>query len=102
MESVTFNDVTFPVSQNFLYYKSANGTNAESTARASGAYIFRPAKDKKNAIVISENAAVQVYSGELFDEVHQQFNDFTKQVIRVYKDENHLEFNWLVGPLEYR
>ena len=33
------------------------------------------------------------------DEVHQRYNDWTSQVIRLYKDQKVVEFEWLVGPL---
>ncbi|KAJ8872261.1 hypothetical protein PR048_025863 [Dryococelus australis] len=40
-----------------------------------------------------------VCAGELVDEVHQVFDDWASQVVRVYKEEDHVEFEWLVGPI---
>ena len=37
--------------------------------------------------------------GPIVDEVHQKFNDWTSQVIRLYKDQKVVEFEWMVGPL---
>ena len=37
--------------------------------------------------------------GPIVDEVHQRYNDWTSQVIRLYKDQKVVEFEWLVGPL---
>jgi lysosomal alpha-mannosidase len=32
-------------------------------------------------------------------EVHQTFNDWVSQVVRVYPRSHHVEFEWLVGPI---
>lgn len=85
-----------------MFYRGANGTNENAEKRASGAYIFRPAKEYPNAEPISDKAKVEVYTGNLVDEVHQKINDWVKQIIRIYKDEKYIEFDWLVGPIEYR
>lgn len=37
--------------------------------------------------------------GDLVDEIHQTFTDWLSQVVRVYKTENFVEFEWLVGPI---
>lgn len=42
---------------------------------------------------------LRVTSGPLVEEVHQVYNDWVSQVIRAYQGENHLEFEWLVGPI---
>jgi len=31
--------------------------------------------------------------------VHQQFNEWISQVVRIYKESHHAEFEWLVGPI---
>ena len=72
--------------------------NAE--ARASGAYIFRPANITPEALPIASSATFTAYTTDLVDEVHQVFNSWIRQIIRVYKQENHIEFDWLVGPLQ--
>lgn len=40
-----------------------------------------------------------VIKGDLVDEVHQQFNEWISQVVRVYKTEKFVEFEWIVGPI---
>lgn len=65
--------------------------------RSSGAYVFRPKQD--TAQTISNQAKTSVYRGELVEEVHQKFNDWISQVVRVYRDKPYAEFEWLVGPI---
>lgn len=33
------------------------------------------------------------------EEVRQVFNPWISQIIRVYREENHIEFEWMVGPI---
>jgi lysosomal alpha-mannosidase len=86
------------LSQNFIYYKGAVGNNEIFENRSSGAYIFRP--DPKTAEkIIAKQASIEVFKGEQVDEVHQVFNEWLSQVVRVYKTENFVEFEWLVGSI---
>jgi hypothetical protein len=39
------------------------------------------------------------FSGDIVDEIHQNFSSWISQVVRIYKQENHVEFEWLVGPI---
>jgi lysosomal alpha-mannosidase len=39
------------------------------------------------------------FSGDIVDEIHQNFSSWVSQVVRIYKQENHVEFEWLVGPI---
>lgn len=85
------------ISQEFLYYEGATGNNAEFLNRSSGAYIFRP-KDN-NIRFATDHVTIEVYKGSLVEEVHQKFNDWISQVVRVYKQSTYAEFEWLVGPI---
>lgn len=96
LSSITTEGVTNPLSQKFFYYKGASGDNKEFTNRSSGAYIFRP---NGTEFIISEKADIKVIKGDLVDEVHQVFNEWISQVVRVYKVLNYVEFEWLVGPI---
>ena len=49
----------------------------------------------KNTNHIKEN----IFSGDVVDEIHQTFSSWISQVVRIYKQENHVEFEWLVGPI---
>lgn len=41
--------------------------------------------------------------GPVVEELHQTINEWMSQVVRIYPEEQHIEFNWLVGsiPVEY-
>ncbi|XP_047001000.1 lysosomal alpha-mannosidase-like [Schistocerca americana] len=97
VKSVIINGTELPLSQNFYYYEGWAGTNAGPDERSSGAYIFRPVGSE--ATMVSGTATVKIYKGDVVEEVHQTFSDWISQVIRIYKTEKHIEFEWLVGPI---
>ena len=42
-----------------------------------------------------------IRNGKQFDEIHQVFNSWISQTIRLYKDDTQdIEFNWQVGPID--
>nr|GLL26254.1 alpha-mannosidase-like [Ipomoea trifida] len=85
--------VDIAVQQNYLWYvASAGDTNSKV---ASGAYIFRPDKATPNIV----SRSVKVIRGPLVDEVHQQFSSWIYQVIRVYRDKEHAEVEFTIGPI---
>ncbi|CAO1353625.1 unnamed protein product [Diamesa tonsa] len=98
LSEITIDGVTNKLSQNFVFYEGAVGDNREFKNRSSGAYIFRPAAGKAETLIAKE-ATIQVVKGDLVDEVHQIFNEWLSQVVRVYKTENYIEFEWLVGAI---
>lgn len=93
LSEITIDGVTNKLSQNFVFYEGAVGDNKEYKNRSSGAYIFRPAVGKAETLIAKE-ATIQVVKGALVDEVHQIFNEWLSQVVRVYKTENYIEFEW--------
>nr|CAD7429114.1 unnamed protein product [Timema monikensis] len=95
VQSITNNGVSVAVQQEFLYYVGAEGNNTSSDTWASGAYklnILETFMDMK----ISSSL---IPTGDLVEEIHQVFSDWASQVIRVYKEESHVELEWLVGPI---
>lgn len=84
--------------QNFVMYQGFNGNNNGIDNRASGAYIFRP-EPSAPITEIGTDVTVSVSRGELVEEVHQVFNDYISQVVRVHKNLKLVEFEWLVGPI---
>lgn len=98
LKSVTdlVNSKTYNVAQNFYYYQGWDGDNAGTDRRASGAYIFRP---NGTTHLISPTATITQYTGTEVQEIHQTFNDYTSQVIRLYSGENKVELEWMVGPI---
>ncbi|GFY87906.1 glycosyl hydrolase family 38 protein [Actinidia rufa] len=86
--------VDIPVQQSYLWYGSSGG---DTDPQASGAYIFRP--NGSPPTVISRSVPLKVMRGTIVDEVHQQFNSWVYQVIRLYKDKEHAEVEYTIGPI---
>ncbi|PIN15023.1 Glycosyl hydrolase, family 38 - alpha-mannosidase [Handroanthus impetiginosus] len=86
--------IDLPVQQSYLWYGSSEG---DTDPQKSGAYIFRP--NGSPASVVSRSVPLKIIRGPLVDEVHQQFSSWISQVIRVYKDKDHAEFEFTVGPI---
>ncbi|KAI4327749.1 hypothetical protein L6164_020175 [Bauhinia variegata] len=84
--------VSVPVQQSYLWYGSSDDAD-----QASGAYIFRP--NGAPPTIVSRSVPLKVTRGPLVDEVHQQFNSWIYQVTRVYKDKEHAEFEFTIGPI---
>ncbi|GMQ09535.1 hypothetical protein CsSME_00052871 [Camellia sinensis var. sinensis] len=79
------------IEQSYSYYSAYDGS------QASGAYIFRP-----NGIfpLTSEGQIpLTVVRGPLLDEVHQRINSWIYQITRVYKEKEHAEVEFTVGPI---
>uniref|UniRef100_A0AAG5DR66 Alpha-mannosidase n=1 Tax=Anopheles atroparvus TaxID=41427 RepID=A0AAG5DR66_ANOAO len=96
LSTITIGGVTNRLRQTFVYYEGALGNNEEMRNRSSGAYIFRPNGTEKT---VTETVQLRVVKGATVQEVHQTFNEWISQVVRVYADEGHVEFEWLVGPI---
>ncbi|XP_056631268.1 lysosomal alpha-mannosidase-like [Diorhabda sublineata] len=95
LKRVTLNNITLDVNQNFYFYKSASDFDSSS-----GAYLFRPASSTPTPF--SPAHLMRVFTGNLVEEIHQKWeneNADIYQSIRYYKNENYLEFNWLVGNI---
>nr|CAD7417918.1 unnamed protein product [Timema poppensis] len=97
VSSISVNGTELPLQQSLLYYSGYFGDDKVPANTSSGAYVFRP--NSSEPVTITENVAVRVLKGPLVEEVHQVYNEWVSQVIRVYKEENHVEFEWLVGPI---
>lgn len=97
LTEVSMNGKNLRIGQELLYYNGFVGNNSEAKYRSSGAYIFRP--NGTTAISFTDKVEIHIYQGELVAEVHQTFNQWVSQVIRIYNTENFIEFDWLVGPI---
>ncbi|KAL7231292.1 hypothetical protein ACSBR2_009540 [Camellia fascicularis] len=86
--------VDIPVQQSYLWYGSSNG---DTDPQCSGAYIFRP--NGSPPTVVSRAVPLKVVRGTLVDEIHQQFDSWIYQVIRLYKDKEHAEVEFTIGPI---
>uniref|UniRef100_A0A8C6KLS3 Alpha-mannosidase n=1 Tax=Nothobranchius furzeri TaxID=105023 RepID=A0A8C6KLS3_NOTFU len=87
---------TIKLTQNFYWYNSSRGNNAESK-QPSGAYIFRP--NSSTPLVVSKTAKVQSFQSSVVQEVRQRFSPWVSQVVRLYADSKALELEWTVGPV---
>ena len=117
MTSGTTHDVT----QEFLWYDGFNGDNQTPENRSSGAYIFRPKGVTAYPISSSNTPEVVIYSGfyqitfnqwlnfiwrltgqlgPLVQEIHQTYDTWVNQIIRIYNGQDHVEFDWVVGPID--
>uniref|UniRef100_A0A7N0USJ5 Alpha-mannosidase n=1 Tax=Kalanchoe fedtschenkoi TaxID=63787 RepID=A0A7N0USJ5_KALFE len=88
--------VGLPVEQTYLWYASSSGKSG-GDGQPSGAYIFRP--EDSNANITSTSAPLKIVRGPLVDEVYQQFGPWISQVTRVYRDKEHIEFEYTIGPI---
>ncbi|KAK6237322.1 hypothetical protein QUC31_002791 [Theobroma cacao] len=86
--------VDVPVQQSYLWYGSSTG---DADPQVSGAYIFRP--NGAPPTVVSRSVPLKVTRGPLVDEIHQQFNEWIYQVTRLYKDKEHAEIEFTIGPI---
>ncbi|CAN8264032.1 unnamed protein product [Cochlearia groenlandica] len=79
------------VRQNYFWYASNVGDAKNS--QVSGAYIFRPNDS------LAYGFPSKIVRGPLVDEVHQQFSPWVSQVTRLYKEKEHAEFEYTIGPI---
>ncbi|KAG5050832.1 hypothetical protein JHK87_003030 [Glycine soja] len=95
--------VDIPIQQSYLWYGSSEG---DSDPQASGAYIFRPNGSPPNIVsrsvhfdLFDMQVPTKVIRGPLVDEVHQKFSSWIYQVTRLYKDKDHAEIEFTIGPI---
>ncbi|ONM00753.1 putative alpha-mannosidase [Zea mays] len=67
--------VDLPVQQSFLWYRSSEGDASDS------------------------QVPLKVIRGPLVDEVHQQFSSWIYQITRLYKNKEHAEVEYTIGPI---
>uniref|UniRef100_A0A2P2KS65 Alpha-mannosidase n=1 Tax=Rhizophora mucronata TaxID=61149 RepID=A0A2P2KS65_RHIMU len=84
------------VEQSFSFYAGYNGTSDKNPQNA-GAYIFRP--NGTFSIKPQEQVPLTVMRGPIVDEVHQRINQWIYQITRLYRDREHVEVEFVVGPI---
>jgi lysosomal alpha-mannosidase len=77
---------TLPFGQSFKYYRAHQGS----------CYQFCP---EGYAIDLPVVKLESEYDNGLIHEVKQYWNEWVSQTIRVYEDEEYIEFDWTVGPI---
>jgi lysosomal alpha-mannosidase len=83
-----------------MWYAGMKQGNSGNYAddRPSGAYVFRPSEDDASPVATTATLT-NVIKGQIVQEVHQQFNDWCIQVVRIYKGRAEIEIEWTVGPI---
>eukprot|EP01090_Pellita_catalonica_P022918 TRINITY_DN9107_c0_g1_i1.p1 TRINITY_DN9107_c0_g1~~TRINITY_DN9107_c0_g1_i1.p1 ORF type:complete len:992 (+),score=187.74 TRINITY_DN9107_c0_g1_i1:420-2978(+) len=93
---------TIAVDQEVMYYNASAGNNVNST-QASGAYIFRPNgtfpynMSTNNVPVIT--LVTSPSNSPVLQEIHQVWNSWSSQVVRLYNDADYLEISPSIGPI---
>ena len=82
--------------QSFCYYNSFVGINPIPGQQSSGAYIFRPASQEPSCLKVIK---FTVRKSALVQEIHQIFDDWLSQTIRLYDNATSAEFEWQVGSI---
>ncbi|XP_060520105.1 lysosomal alpha-mannosidase-like [Cylas formicarius] len=98
---VEMNGVALDLNQTLLHYNGSNGfgyAEISRTSGASGAYIFRP-DPRCPVATVTNHTNFSIYTGDFVSEIHQEFNEWISQIVRVYHTEQFVEFEWLVGPI---
>ncbi|XP_026322545.1 lysosomal alpha-mannosidase-like [Hyposmocoma kahamanoa] len=92
LESIQHVDgVRIQISQNFYSYSQTQ------QSQQSGAYSFRP--DKPRPTPVTEKATYHAIRGTIVKEIRQRFTDWITQIIRLYRGEEFIEIEWVVGPV---
>ncbi|XP_064076019.1 lysosomal alpha-mannosidase-like [Vanessa tameamea] len=79
------------ISQNWYYYSQSQQT------LQSGAYSFRPGKDRPTPV--TDKVSYHTIRGTLVKEIRQRFSDWITQIIRLYRGEEFVEVEWIIGPV---
>ncbi|KPJ19679.1 Lysosomal alpha-mannosidase [Papilio machaon] len=104
LESIQHVDgVKVQISQNFYYYSQVQ------QPLQSGAYSFRPSRNRPTPVSITymltlptrpqEKVIYHAVRGSLIKEIRQRFSDWVTQVIRLYRGEEFIELEWIIGPI---
>ncbi|XP_022824289.1 lysosomal alpha-mannosidase-like isoform X2 [Spodoptera litura] len=92
LESIQHVDgVRIDVGQNFYFYAQGQQT------LQSGAYSFRP--DRQRPVAVTDKVAYNTIRGSLVKEIRQRFSDWITQIIRLYRGEEFVEMEWIIGPI---
>ncbi|XP_022885757.1 alpha-mannosidase-like isoform X4 [Olea europaea var. sylvestris] len=86
-----FYQIDMPVQQSYLWYASSE------ESESSDAYHFRP--NGSTPQVVLRSVPLKVTRGPLVHEVHQQFDSWIYQITRIYKDREHAEVEFTIGPI---
>lgn len=83
------------IQQSFSFYSGYNGSDKDP--QSSGAYVFRP--NGTFPIKPKGQRILKVIRGPIVEEVHQMINPWIYQINRLYKLKEHVEVEFIVGPI---
>ena len=86
------------VDQQFFWYNSSVGNNVSD--QASNAYNFRPNSSTPFNVSVDNHAKITVFKNSVVQEVHQVFNPWISQVVRLYSNKPFAEFEYTIGPIK--
>ncbi|GLT27152.1 hypothetical protein SLA2020_021760 [Shorea laevis] len=89
------NSIEELVEESFSFYTGYIGSKEDT--QNSGAYVFRP--NGTFPIKPETEVPLTVMRGPVLDEVHQQINSWIFQTTRLYKGKEHVEVEFIVGPV---
>ena len=90
LKSIQREGIDINTGQRFGYFIQGSG-------KTSDAYAMHTQGNEP--IILSEKVKVTVIKGNITQEVIQEFTPYVKQIIRIYKNCDNVEFDWTVGPL---
>lgn len=94
--------ISTPLDVSFISYNSSDGFETdEDRGQASGAYIFRP--NGEDLIQPKEkHLNLQIHNGHEVSEAKLTFTEWVHLIIRLHRDQKHVEFEWTVGPVPFK
>ncbi len=127
IRSISIDGEVVEVSQELLWYAGRtpgpllhHKKKIRTSKKASGAYLFRPNQTDPFPVRKLEGVSTSIFKGKLFykptikwtstysdnyftgdmvQEIHQSYNNWAGQTIRLYKGQDHVELDWVVGPI---
>lgn len=84
------------LNQSLCYYHSMQKNTSDPSFVVSGAYLFRPLNNTPTCFRVKDYS---IFRGKQFTEIHQIFNDWLSQTIRLNNGTKHVEFEWQVGHI---
>ncbi|XP_028137565.1 lysosomal alpha-mannosidase [Diabrotica virgifera virgifera] len=101
--NVTINNRTEKITQDFLFYRSNNGS---ADGISSGAYVFRQVAGNPPVKISEDNDEASYIKGKMVQEIIQHFGKYVTQTIRLHSEKanddsiDYVEFDWMIGPLD--
>ena len=92
---------SIPLAMSYVWFNASDGLDSdEDKNQASGAYIFRPNGHYRIEPQYG-HVHLEINNGNEVSEARQIFNDWASVIIRLYKGDEHVEFEWTVGPIPF-